>query len=205
MSAWTHPDWTQQRRLVLAFVVALGLHLLILGLIKLPVARIATPAPTMVLQWVTLPARKPRAEPVVQTNKPARPATRQGRDAPIHRENKAAEESVTPTTVLQPKTESTAPVRLNPADLGATVRSVARELAHEQGAVAPAQPENPADRPILPQLDQALGKPRPGVQRYESGLIKIVTAGGRVYCIQEQPNFARGGPAEPLSVPTTCP
>ena len=58
---------------------------------------------------------------------------------------------------------------------------------------------------ILPQLDQALGKPRPGVQRYESGLIKIVTAGGRVYCIQEQPNFARGGPVEPLSVPTTCP
>jgi len=209
ISAWLHPDWAQQR-LALAGLAALGLHLLILGLIKLPVARIAPPVPSMVLQWVDLPIVKPQAEPVDQMNKPARPETRRGKDAPINRENKvssdkAIRESGATTNSPQPRTESTAPARLNPLDLSATARSLAREMAREEGPVAPAQPDNPSDRPILPLLDQALGKQRPGVQRYEGGLIKIISASGRVYCMQEQPNFSRGGPVDPLSVPTNCP
>lgn len=210
MSAWIHPDWAQQQRLVLALVAALGLHLLILGLIKLPVPRITPPAPSMALQWVELPARKPRSEQVVPMNKPARPATRRGQDAPFDRGNKAtpgkaAGVSVTQTIAPQPKTEFTVPAPLNPADLRATARSLAREMAREQGADAAVQQDDPANRPILPQLDQALRKPHPGVQRYEGGLVKIITAGGRIYCMQEQPNFARGGPADALSVPTNCP
>ena len=210
MSAWIYPDWPQLHRLALAGLAALGLHLLILGLIKLPLARIAPPGPSMVLQWVDLPTVKPQAEPVDQTNKPARPEARRGKDAPINRENevssdKAIRASGATTNSPQPRTESTAPARLNPLDLSATTRSLAREMAREEGPVAPAQPDNPGDRPILPLLDQALGKQRPGVQHYEGGLIKIISASGRVYCLQEQPNFARGGPVDPLSGPTNCP
>ena len=89
-SAWIYPDWPQLHRLALAGLAALGLHLLILGLIKLPVARIAPPGPSMVLQWVDLPIVKPQAEPVDQMNKPARPETRRGKDAPINRENEVS-------------------------------------------------------------------------------------------------------------------
>lgn len=210
MPVWKRPDWAQQHRLALAFLAALGLHLLILGLIKLPVTRIAPHEPSRVLQWIDLPIVKPQPEPVDQMNKPARPETRRGKDAPVNRENEVASDMAVgepgATTISpQPKTEFTAPTRLNPLDLSATARSLAREMAREEGPVAPAQPDNPTDRPILPLLDQALRKQRPGVQRFEGGLIKIISASGRVYCVQEQPNFARGGPVDPLSVPTNCP
>jgi hypothetical protein len=210
MPMWKRPDWAQQHRLALAFLAALGLHLLILGLIKLPVAQIAPPVPSRVLQWVDLPIVKPQPEPVDQMNKPARPETRRGKDAHINRENEVASDMAVgepgATTISpQPKTEFTAPTRLNPLGLSATARSLAWEMAREEGPVAPAQPDNPTDRPILPLLDQALRKQRPGVQRFEGGLIQIISASGRVYCVQEQPNFARGGPVDPLSVPTNCP
>lgn len=210
MPVWKHPDSERQHRLALAFLAALGLHLLILGMIKLPVTRIVPPVPSRVLQWVDLPIVKPQPEPVDRMNKPARPETRRGKIAPVNRENEVASDKLvreSGATVIspQPGTEFTAPARLNPLDLSATARSLAREMAHEEGSLAPAQPDNPTDRPILPQLDQALGKQRPGVQRFEGGLIKIISTSGRVYCVQEQPNFARGGPVDPLSVPTNCP
>lgn len=205
----------RQYRLSLAFLAALGLHLLILGLIKLPVTRITPPMPSLVLQWVDLPARIPQPETIMQKSKPTRLETRRVEMATVQRENEAgkremiSEQAVkepgAATIPPQPKTEWSAPIRLNPVDWKATARSLAREMAREEAGAAPAQPGNLVDRLILPQLDQALKKPAPGVQRFEGGLVKFITSSGRVYCVQEQPNFARGGPVDPLSVPTNCP
>lgn len=60
-------------------------------------------------------------------------------------------------------------------------------------------------RPILLAIDAALGRPVPGEQRLANGLLKVVSASGRVYCLQEPSPSMGGGLVPILSVPTNCP
>lgn len=90
------------------------------------------------------------------------------------------------------------------AELIESARTLARSVAHEQG-----KSRQPGDalreRPFLPELDRALAKHSAGETRLANGLIRVTTASGTTYCLQPPPDFARGGPADMLSVPTTCP
>ncbi len=212
MSTRIRTDPTPQRRLALAFVAALGVHMLMFSLIKLPATSVMPPDSSTALQWVDLSALKSRPERDAQSVKPARLETRRDNDVPRHRENKTAvgqAPDVPPSPTLAPlattQTTTSAPVIPDPEALMASARLVAREMARDRGDRSVTQADNPVDRPFLPKLARALDKPRSSVQRYEGGLIKIITTGGRIYCVQEPPDFARGGPLDPLSVPTNCP
>ena len=60
------------------------------------------------------------------------------------------------------------------------------------------------DRPILPQLDRALQREVAGERMLTGGVMRIVSADGRAYCLQKPSDFARGGPVEATSVPMLC-
>jgi hypothetical protein len=90
------------------------------------------------------------------------------------------------------------------ADLLASARAIGRETARSE--IWPSQDAGAVeDRPILPQLDRTLRREAAGERRLGNGLVRIVSASGRIYCLQAPPDFARDGPVAMVSVPTTCP
>jgi len=89
-----------------------------------------------------------------------------------------------------------------------TLLDSARRIVRDDAQRHPAPRQESAidnDRPVLPQLARALQRESPGETRFASGMIKVVTASGSVYCLRPMPWFARGGPVEPTSIPTNCP
>lgn len=185
--------------------LSLGLHLIALGAFgpsPRPILIEPTHAP---LQWVDL-------APVVETRPP--PARlRRVAPSPPRAQNVVPAEPVprTPEPDEKPAAEvlisvpaQSRPSELPLAEIMASARAIGRETARAE--TWPSQdPGAVEDRPILPQLDRALRRAAASERRLSNGLIRIVTAGGRVYCLQEPPDFARGGPAEMLAVPTNCP
>ncbi|NTV97447.1 MAG: hypothetical protein HGA75_18890, partial [Thiobacillus sp.] len=89
----------------------------------------------------------------------------------------------------------------------AALLSAARAIARE--SMPPSLPDRestlPADRPILPELARALRRETAGERHLDQGLIRVVNADGRSYCLQAPPGFARGGPTDALAVPSLCP
>lgn len=176
---------------------SLGLHLLALNVLGPSGRPILIEPPNPPLQWVELtPAGTVEAAP--QPVRMSRAASRPRRDR-----------DATPTTSAQgtspsaPVPEQTPPPRLAIADLRTSARAIARE---EPGREKSAAENGPTEvRSILPQLDRALRREPAGEHRLANGLIRVMSAGGRVCCLQPPPEFARGGPVETLSVPTTCP
>lgn len=192
-------------RLAAFMVVSALLHLVAAGLYRPGPMPEAVPAP--LLQWVEL-ARQP-APPATQ--QPKRPTVPTPVPAPSLKPAARIEPpaSAAPAPVLSDaETPFVAPpappAPLHHGDLLDQARRIARESAQ---AVYPAWRQAPAeaDRPILPVLDRALAKPTPGTRRYANSLVRVVTASGHVYCLQEAPEFARGGPAELPAVATNCP
>lgn len=189
----------QTRRLSLFVLISAVLHLAILAALRAPASTRLAETPPLQVRLAT-PA--PRDE---------------GADIPSVVEPKA----VAARRLLKPRNEDAKPVDTVPShETSASVglaapgfsvgsvlesaRQMAREEARKQSGVHGEGVRN-EDRAALPQLARALRREAPGEKRFASGMIKVVTASGSVYCLQPKPTFARDGPVEPLSIPTNCP
>lgn len=85
------------------------------------------------------------------------------------------------------------------------IRDQIREEAMERRGPPGSSPPPVLARPVLPAIDAALYRPAPGEQRRADGLLKVVSASGRVYCLQAPSPSMGGGLVPVLSVPTNCP
>lgn len=200
----------EAKRLAVALLLALGLHILMFGLLKSPRKSFQPAASPLVVQWMrwaSAPPRRLPAEPdraVDRSSSGIRHHEIDRRDRQVHRApiSFAADGAASDT----PTAASDREARQGPAaaELIESARTIAREMAHEhtQGQAANAVQ---ADRPFLPALDRALRKAEVGEERLASGLIRITTKSGRVYCLTPPPDMARDGPLAMMSTPTNCP
>jgi len=185
--------------------LSLALHLIALGVFgsawhPIPVA--STPPP---LQWVDLaPPIETRPTPLRSRRETPSPP-RQPEVAPSKPVAAMPEPVETPSvaTWAAPAPPSRPP-GLPLADLLTSARAIGREMAARE-APPPTDADTFAERPILPRLERALRREAAGERHLGDGLIRIVSAGGRVYCLQTPPEFARGGPTASMAVPTNCP
>lgn len=197
-------DRLAQRRLAICLLVALALHLLVFGTIGIRPAPLQRPAPPLILRWAVPPqASSAAAEIAAETGAPERQPARIS--ASDFRGGRAA--SASPGAESAPPQGDANAWSLQPrgsAELIESARESARESSRDRPGHSPRSPV-PEDRPILPGLDRALRKAGAGETRHADGLIRITAASGQVYCLRPPPDFARGGPVDMLSVPTTCP
>lgn len=193
------------RRLAAYLAVSALLHLVAAYLYRPGPMQDRVPAPPM--QWVEL-ARPPASPPARQPERPAIPALMPvPLPIPPARIEPPVPAALAPPSAATPFLAVPVPAAvLNHDDLLDQAGRIAREPTPAPAAYS-ARQQAPAgtDRPILPALDQALAKPTPGTRRYANGLTRVVTESGRVYCLQELPEYTRGGPAELPAVATNCP
>lgn len=197
----------EDKRLALSVLAALLLHLLALSLIGTPYKSRPPQPPPLTLHWSRAPSNVTDTPPGEQHTKPSAhiasgpharfPASSHPAALTIDK-TPANADSGSDTTVTSPPTA---------ADLVESSRRLARSLAREQQRSTPADDTLPLrERPVLPALERALAKRPTGETHLANGLIKVTTASGTTYCLQQPPpELARGGPAEALAVPTTCP
>lgn len=195
------------RRWTACLATSLGLHLLAMNALAPSIRTASVEWPNAPLQWVDW--TPPRALPESFATAPDRPRpshTLRGRSfvPPDPVEQTPSEVASPAAMTVVPATEPSAPPQLPIADLLASARALAHEMAGRE-ARPPDDGVSLADRPILPQLDRALRREPAGERRLGHGLVRIISASGRRYCLQAPPDFAAGGPVPMLSVPTTCP
>lgn len=200
----------EAKRLAVALLLALGLHLLMFGLLGSPRKSFQPAASPLIVEWVRWASAPPRQLPA-EPDRAAGPSASDRRPQEIDRRDKqvhrapmsfAADGAASDTpTAASDRVERRAPAA---AELIESARTIAREMAHEhtQGQAANAMQ---ADSPFLPALDRALRKAEVGEERLASGLIRITTKSGRVYCLTPPPDMARDGPLGMMSTPTNCP
>lgn len=184
-------------RLAACLAASLTLHLAALGLVELE----RRPEPTA---WPDPPVLHVELAPWPPPNRPgARPSPRpaDARPAPAG----APIPPLAPDTPVAATAQAAVPQpgptpKLEIAALLSAARAIARET------MPPSLPDRePADRPILPELARALRREAAGERHLEQGLIRVVNADGRSYCLQAPPGFAHGGPTDALAVPSLCP
>lgn len=177
----------------------MALHLALFGLARwTPEVRVVMPEPPAIqVELTPRPSRPP--PPPRRATVTVRRAPEVGR-APRPEVDETPPVAAVPIQVITPVSRP----RLDLDRLTGSAREVVREEAL-RGEVPAAGEAHSADRPILPALDRALRRESPGVRRLAGGLIRVVSESGTVYCLQEPPSYARGGPAELPAVPTTCP
>lgn len=200
----------QDKRVAVALLVALGFHLLMFGFMGSPRKSFPPAASPLIVHWVrgvSAPPRQLPPEPDRAADRSAsgrRPQEIDRRDRQVHRApmSFAADSAASDT----PTATNDRVARQGPAaaELIESARTIAREMAHEhtKGQAANAMQ---ADRPFLPVLDRALRKAEVGEERLASGMVRITTKSGRVYCLAPPPDMARDGPVAMLSTPTNCP
>lgn len=199
------PASPEHRRLALGVLAALLLHLSVLAVLGLTtLGKLRPPLPTaLILHWshppsnaAEAPAARAPTEPLAHIAPEA-----QGRPSASSRSVTVAGDKAPDKAVIDGDTASSPPAT---AELIENARTLARSMAREQE-----KSRQPGDalreRPFLPELDRALAKHSAGETRLANGLIRVTTASGTTYCLQPLPDFSRGGPADMLSVPTTCP
>lgn len=187
-----------ERRVAASLAAALALHLLallMLGPIRRPTAPAAAwPAPVE-LRWHDAPRAAVVARAAQASAAQASAAQASTAQAPAAA---AAGEN------LQDSSGAPAAQPAAADALVASARRLARALPQRLTGMPPPAPPL-ADRPFLDALDRALRQEAAGERRLAGGIVRVVTAWGSVYCLKPPPEFTRGGPLEPLAVPTTCP
>lgn len=206
------------RRLAACLALSALLHGMMAGLYRpapWPAAEMATPPPLQWVEWVprpvpsqdTGPGRPAVHVPVpVTLPKPQAAMELRASAPPVLADTAPKPADAMAHVVVHAQAEPSKPSPLHLEDLLEQARRIGQESA-PAAALPSAWPPGPAeaDRPVLPALDRALAKPVPGIRRYAHGLFKVVTESGRVYCMQEPPAYAGGGPVEPLAVASNCP
>lgn len=181
-----------ERRVAASLAAALALHLLALLMLG-PIRRPTAPAaawPAVELRWHDAP-RAAVVAPVAAAA-PTSTAPASALAAAVAGEN------------LQDSSGAPAAQPAAADALVASARRLARALPQRLTGMPPQAPPL-ADRPFVDALDRALRQEAAGERRLAGGIVRVVTAWGSVYCLKPPPEFARGGPLEPLAVPTTCP
>jgi hypothetical protein len=195
------------RRVWIAIGISLVLHLFVASLhgIRDHQPVLVSPDP-VALHWVQLPAPSPVNPPRTQLlpalSRVQAPALTPATHA---YEVLAMPETMAPVPAVSVPESAVAPPMAPRVDL-ASVFAQARTLA-KAGTPATGTADQPAwlEKPRAPQIEHALKRQSPGEYPLSNGLIRVVSASGQSYCLQPPPDFARGGPVEPTSVPTTCP
>ncbi len=200
-------DAASGKRIAVWTAVSLLMHVLLIGAFLSTSRPLRIATPSAALQWVEL-ARVPTvvapSPPVHVPHQSARlpsvlstPLFEPAAPSPIKLESPAL-----PSMAHAPEPPS--PPGVSIVEALASARAIAREST---GPLKPKTKDADAllDRPFLPQLDHALRREAPSERQLANGLIRIVSADGRIYCLQTPPEFARGGPVEMLMVPTNCP
>jgi len=188
------------RRLVASVLAALALHLLLLGLIRMPPERAPSGLPPLILQWRMPLSHEAKApEPDAAFRPPATGGRHDALSAPTT--NTPGSGATAPNI----ENDGAPPAMPATAELLDSAHRLVRRYAHERlpGEQPPGAPL--ADRPVLPELDRALREPVAEEKRLASGIIKVTTAFGATYCLKPPPEISRSGPMEALAVPTTCP
>lgn len=193
-------------RLAPFFLIALILHVVLIGMMHLP-RRVAF-ASASALEVRLVPAQPPHmdiaphsaskysrqntgATPPLKTTRPASTTQQQSR-VDGSREADRSENTTNPLP------------RFSLESLRDSVRRIVRDEARH--LPPPTADYGLADnRPILPELARALARKEASVMQFADGLIKVVTPSGSVFCMRPTPTFAKGGPVEPTSIPTNCP
>jgi hypothetical protein len=195
------------KRIALWTAVSLLMHVLLIGAFLSTSRPLRIATPSTALKWVELAHTPAVAAPSLRADLPHRSLRSSGvLSAPLF--EPAAHSTI---KLGSPAVSSMANVPEQPSPPGVSIADAlvsARAIARE--TTGPAKPTaNDADalldRPFLPQLDHALRREAPSERHLANGLIRIVSADGRIYCLQTPPEFARGGPVEMLMVPTNCP
>lgn len=169
------------RRLAAATAVAAVLHLLLLGLIRLPGRPLRAPAAEpLELRWTGAP---PQRAAVGGTSYAARGASPTLAASP---ESAAGEQETGPPLATS---------------LAETSRRLARSFAIEGRGAARASP----DQPILPQLDRALRLEPAGEKPVAHNVLRVADGKGHYYCMKEAPEWMRDGPLPPHATQVNCP
>lgn len=193
-------------RLAPFFLIALILHVVLIGMMHLPRRVAFASAPALEVRFI--PARQPHMNIAPHSsNKHSRQSS--GATPPLKATRPA------PTTQQQSRVDSSREADMSEnttnslplfslESLRDSVRRIVREEARH---LPPATPDYGLadDRPILPELARALAPKEASVMQFADGLIKVVTPSGSVFCMRPTPTFAKGGPVEPTSIPTNCP
>lgn len=187
------------------------MHGALLALLRLPVPGYVAVAPQETLTVELKPAatamaaraQPPMRKAIEPTRHPARAAA-VGHLA-THLPANSAGEQPEAEPAAAPGPAASLPSRaLDREAILATARATARE----------AEPRNPSpphpsqlfdDRPALPGLAHALNNALPGERDMGYGLIRIVTANGRVFCMQRPTDSSYDGPVAPAAMTVTCP
>lgn len=200
-------------RLAAFLLASLVFHVTVLILAR-PISRTILPErANMPLEVVSLgPPRAdpPPPAPVPFAAREVRPSLATSGQSAIPTEveeqapSQSAQKDATPPPASVPVPAHRQSARLDTATLLTNAHAMARErLARDLRL--PSDNPMPEERPFLPGLDRALKREPPGERYLGNGLTRVVTPSGRDYCLQAPPDFARGGPAVLLSVPTNCP
>lgn len=202
---WSHfaSRRAEDKRLALGVLAALLLHLLALSLIGTPYKSRPAQPPSRTLHW----SHAPNVADTPPGGQYAKPSARiaPGTHARVPANSRPAAVTVDKTPANADSGSDTAFASPpTAAELIESARRLARSMAHEQQRSTPAD-DTLREHSVLPALERALAKRPAGETRLANGLIKVTTASGATYCLQTPPELARGGPAEALAVPTTCP
>ena len=188
------------RRFVLFLLASAILHAILLVALRSSPAKRVSLAPRLEIRLVapverksTAPAHLPSEQKVFTASRASR--TQASRAGTLPHVSPA--ESTGAGDIQSPT--------LPKISLGALLDSARRIIRDDERRHPPPAKMIDNDRPVLPQLARALQREPPGETRFASGMIKVVTASGSVYCLRPMPEFARGGPVEPTSIPTNCP
>lgn len=197
----------EDKRLALGVLAALLLHLLALSLIGTPYKSRPAQPPPLALHWSHAPSNAADTPSGEQYAKPStRIAPSNHTRLPASSQHAAVAVDKAPAKA-DSRNDTASPSSPTAAELIESSRGLARSAAREQQTYTPADDTRPLlDRPVLPALERALAKRPVGEIHLANGLIKVTTASGTTYCLQQPPpELARSGPAEALAVPTTCP
>lgn len=105
---------------------------------------------------------------------------------------------------------SDATTPLDTAQLLEYASKIAREVGRqEEKEAAKSKPKNalPYESDISRIIAKAFPSSPPSetsVKEFADGMLRISTPYGTTYCLQKTPESAKGGPAEPISVPLVC-
>lgn len=178
------------RRLALSVLAALTFHAFILALPRPPAERALRTASPLTLQWRTpassIAPETHAAANALQGENGKTPAPASPRSAPASGEQGGPDARPSPPTSAE------------------LLESARRYLRQGPQRLA-AQPAPAEERPLLPALDRALRRQAAREEHLTDGSVRITTASGTRYCLNPPPDAARGGPLDPLAVPSICP
>jgi len=194
-------DAPELKRLTLGLLGALLLHVLIFSVMSAPGKLRPSLRPPLLLNWTSPP---PKAVKVPDARPSEDLHTRGARASPPRPPASPRPLAIVDNKAIAPAAASSPPPSVPAAELLESAHATARSLAREQERSLTTSGKL-GERPILPELERALGKRIAGETRLANGLVKITTASGTSYCLQPPPESARGGPAPMLAVPTNCP